>query len=177
MGGGDSISLNQFLHAVLYNKYKPLSLEELIDFMKSHDDMYVVTDKLFTDAKPEKIIQQIISFSESKDAVLDRFIIQVYDEKNFFLIDALHHFKNYIYTTYCENEERIYKTAVFCIKNNIPVITMWHERAQKADITLLTEKGLHIYTHTVNTQEEYEQDKDLGITGVYTDFLIPNNTR
>lgn len=169
-GGG---GLHAFLNARILGKYQPMSVENLVDFMKNHSDVFIVTDKLFDEYSAKIIIEQIVSFSKNDSSILDRFIIQVYSEENFLQIDRIYHFKNYIYTTYCESENRIYKTALFCIEHNIPVITMWHERAKRCDIALLLQKGLHVYTHTVNSLQEVEADKNLGVTSVYTDFLLP----
>ncbi len=46
-------------------------------------------------------------------------------------------------------------------------------RAQESDLSRQLEaKGIYVYTHTVNDLETFNEVKEKGVKGIYTDYLM-----
>ena len=81
-------------------------------------------------------------------------------------------FKNIIYTLYV-SEDTNNEIVDFCKNNYVFAITMPKSRALDSDLAKrLSELGIYVYTHTVNSEEEFESLKEKGVRGIYTDTLF-----
>ena len=96
-------TLEEFLETPVLGEYTPLSFQDLLLLMEEYPDVCIITDTKFTEA--EVVTAQFTAMlSDAKELGLtylfDRFVIQVYDELMFKVVDGLHHFPHYIYTLY-----------------------------------------------------------------------------
>ncbi len=175
-------TLEEFLSKPIQKKYTPLSFQDLLLMMEEYPDICIITDSKFTEAEIVTL-QFEAMLQDARDLGLsylfDRMAIQIYDPLMFRVVDAVHHFRYYIYTLYTDGfartEEDFQEKAAFCVENGILGITMWDYwwRAEYAPIA--GQLGLAVYTHTVNDAAEAARLLDEGVKAVYTDELTPGD--
>ena len=90
-----SVSYNEFMHGVINDKYTPMDLKMLFECMRKYDDLYVVIDtkeELYDNEKEifdvyEKIVNEAYLYDVS---LLDRFIVQLYNFKDYKLLNKIY---------------------------------------------------------------------------------------
>lgn len=170
----------EFMSTPLYGKYTPLSLADLFHLMKTHKDMYVITDTKKADY--DTIIKQfknLYKTAEEADALacLDRLIIQIYNDKMYDAVTSIYPFKNIIYTLYKRGTDNLDQLGQFCVEKNISIVTLNQKFYTDEIHDTLKKYGLKLYLHTVNDKEKALDFYKKGITGFYTDKLTPTDFR
>ncbi|MBR2894647.1 MAG: hypothetical protein IKC03_03180 [Oscillospiraceae bacterium] len=173
-------TLREFLSKPLLEDYTPLSFRDLLKLMEQYPDICIVTDTKFTDAEVVTL-QFEAMLRDARELGLtylfDRMVIQVYSPLMFKIVDHLHHFPNYIYTLYSigfgQTEAAFEEISVFCIENGIAGVTMWDSWWREAYAPIAQEYGISVYTHTVNNADAARTMLAQGVSGVYTDRLLP----
>ena len=173
-------TLEEFLETPVLGEYTPLSFQDLLLLMEEYPDVCIITDTKFTEA--EVVTAQFTAMlSDAKELGLtylfDRFVIQVYDELMFKVVDGLHHFPHYIYTLYATGfagtEDAFREAASFCADNGFLGLTLWDYWWREAYAPIARELGVSVYVHTVNDAQEARELLDQGVSGIYTDALTP----
>ena len=173
-------TLEEFLETPVLGEYTPLSFQDLLLLMEEYPDVCIITDTKFTEA--EVVTAQFTAMlSDAKELGLtylfDRFVIQVYDELMFKVVDGLHHFPHYIYTLYATGfagtEGAFREAASFCADNGFLGLTLWDYWWREAYAPIARELGVAVYVHTVNDAQEARELLDQGVSGIYTDTLTP----
>lgn len=173
-------TLEEFLETPVLGEYTPLSFQDLLLLMEEYPDVCIITDTKFTEA--EVVTAQFTAMlSDAKELGLtylfDRFVIQVYDELMFKVVDGLHHFPHYIYTLYATGfagtEGAFRAAASFCADNGFLGLTLWDYWWREAYAPIARELGVAVYVHTVNDAQEARELLDQGVSGIYTDTLTP----
>ena len=173
-------TLEEFLETPVLGEYTPLSFQDLLLLMEEYPDVCIITDTKFTEA--EVVTAQFTAMlSDAKELGLtylfDRFVIQVYDELMFKVVDGLHHFPHYIYTLYATGfagtEGAFREAASFCPDNGFLGLTLWDYWWREAYAPIARELGVAVYVHTVNDAQEARELLDQGVSGIYTDTLTP----
>lgn len=173
-------TLEEFLETPVLGEYTPLSFQDLLLLMEEYPDVCIITDTKFTEA--EVVTAQFTAMlSDAKELRLtylfDRFVIQVYDELMFKVVDGLHHFPHYIYTLYATGfagtEGAFREAASFCADNGFLSLTLWDYWWREAYAPIARELGVAVYVHTVNDAQEARELLDQGVSGIYTDTLTP----
>ena len=173
-------TLEEFLETPVLGEYTPLSFQDLLRLMEEYPDVCIITDTKFTEA--EVVTAQFTAMlSDAKELGLtylfDRFVIQVYDELMFKVVDGLHHFPHYIYTLYATGfagtEGAFREAASFCADNGFLGLTLWDYWWREAYAPIARELGVSVYVHTVNDAQEARELLDQGVSGIYTDTLTP----
>ena len=116
-----------------------------------------------------------ICVKTNNGAFLERIIPQFYSQQEYKKIKKIYNFKNWIFTLYKLapiTDGQYKKIAKFCKKNEIDVVTMPKSDVKVETVKILKDSKVLVYTHTVNTQSEFDKMKALGVYGIYTDFLI-----
>ena len=174
-------TLKEFLTRPLLKEYTPLSFKDLLLLMEQYPDVCIVTDTKFTEAEIVTIqFEAMLRDAEELGLsyLFDRMIIQVYDALTFKVVDNIHHFENYIYTLYNDgftttvNDFR--ERAAFCAENGIRGITMWDYWWRTGFTPIMAEYDIPVFIHTVNDPEEARTLLSSGVSGIYTDSLIPD---
>ncbi len=158
-------SFEEFSRAKMKNDYTQLSLESLAKLMENEfSDMFFVTDT------KENNIELLSIISSNYKAIKPHVIPQVYNQDEYFFAKELG-FENIIYTLYM-SEDTDDEVINFCKENDVFAITMPLKMAQESALASnLKEKGVFVYTHTVNNKAVFEELKSNGIQGIYTDYL------
>ena len=173
-------TLEEFLETPVLGEYTPLSFQDLLLLMEEYPDVCIITDTKFTEA--EVVTAQFTAMlSDAKELGLtylfDRFVIQVYDELMFKVVDGLHHFPHYIYTLYATGfagtEDAFREAASFCADNGFLGLTLWDYWWRETYAPIARELGVAVYVHTVNDAQEARELLDQGVSGIYTDTLTP----
>lgn len=173
-------TMKEFLSRPILKQYTPMSFRDLLLLMEEYPDICVITDSKFTDA--EIVTLQFEAMLRDAEELglsylFDRMIVQVYDPLMFRVVDGVHHFSGYIYTLYQESfsatEREFREKAAFCAENGIGGITMWDRWWREPFAAVAEEYGLSVYVHTVNDPEDALSLLDDGVSGIYTDSLVP----
>lgn len=175
-------TLAEFLSQPILDKYTPLSFTALLELMERYPDVCIITDTKFVE--PETVTAQFTEMLKEAEKLglsylFDRIYVQVYSMVHFQNVNGIYHFPHYIYTLYQDNfngtEESFRNKVSFCVRNGIEAITMndfqWNEEWRP----IAEEENIKIYVHTVN---DLEAAKDLllrGVSGIYTDTLLPGD--
>ena len=163
-------TLADFLNTRIKNNIlTPLSLENILKFIKEKEDIILITD-IKGDFK--KCIEIMIEKIKIYDyTILDRIVPQIYSEQNIITMNKYHNFKRGIYALYLSpkiNLENIYKiNSKYPFVNTVSIST---NRISNFLIKRIKENGIKIYLHTLNNYEKISQYYEKGISGIYTDF-------
>lgn len=183
---GDTIpSLKEVKDSLAKRNFSFMTFKDLLYFMetKKEKQIYIITDiKWETPQDFKATLQKLIETvketynKEQQEYFLQQFIIQVYNQETFDIMKQLYNFHNSLYTLYREKNKNPIKAAEFCLKNQIPVVTIHWKRIYQADtIAIFKEKNIKVYIHTINDKEKLKEFYKFGIHGYYTDFLMPND--
>lgn len=168
---------SEFLEKPIYGKYTPLSIENIIELMKTRDDVVIVTDSKDSDFDAVRDeITLLVDTAKAMEAeeVLQRFAIQIYTPEMYEAVSGVYDFKNIIFTLYQiwnGDEESFVEFCRFCKSKGIRTLTADATRVmQNPQLGIIVkEYELELYVHTVNEQEEAVRLSSLGVDGIYTD--------
>jgi len=166
-------TLEEFKNMPILDQYTPMTFVDLLNYMKIHKDFYVVTDTKYLTPEeylPEfKLIQQEINKVDPK--LLDRFIIQYFNQEMYYNLSQNFPFKEYVFTIYAvdiTNEEIIR----FMNENQLKYLTMYEGRITTEFINELTNNGIFTLTHTINDLTKVSEYLYIGLDGIYTDTVL-----
>lgn len=164
-------TLEQFKAALILKKYHPITVEDMINFMASHDDVYVAAD---SKVSPTKIYSVLVETAKRMNAeeVLSRIIVSLYSTKDIDRVKAVYPFKNFALRQYGW-QHNWYELAEFCVKNDIHAVNIFDFviDADPEGVKILTSKGIHIFAAIINSLRQLQGYKDLGVTGAVSDYL------
>ncbi len=159
-------TLEEFNNAGIYGELSTLTLTELAEFMREHDDFYVVTDCKDNNYEECKLIQK-----ECSD-ILDRFIVQIYSYNQYEKITSLG-FKNIIFTLYRIKDEDMDFGKLKQFTKEMDLVGYTFSTARADDSVFLEsikENNIPMFVHTVNDMDEMKKYLvDCGVDGIYTD--------
>ncbi len=172
-------SKKEFLATPIRGTYTPLSFEDMCALMEEYPDIWIITDSKYTDEdniRQEFEYMRMVLENYKNSTVADRFIIQIYNEDMYDIVESIYHFKSYIFTMYQRWEGGIStfdELCRWCRERNIGVITifayLYNEEVQK----LVDEYGIDLYLHTINDTAEAKAYLASGVRGIYTDDISP----
>lgn len=169
----------EFLAVPIYQTYTPLSFYDLCLIMQKYPDIWIVTDSKYTGEEDvKKQFNSIVSTAKECNAeeVLDRLIIQIYNESMYEVLKEVHPFKSYIFTLYKRwdgNQEEFAKICRWCVEHDVDVITMWDHLWNEEIRTIAERYKRDVYVHTVNDAPAAVEFLKSGVRGIYTDGIRP----
>lgn len=174
-GLGDAVNpptLEGFMSAKFEGTLTPMSLKDLAQFMNDHSDLYVVTDVKDNNERICRIIK------EEYPKLVNNFIIQIYHEDEYDKVKKLG-FNNIIYTLYRATDEELETDRLlgFVRDSNLTAVTFWEDYpTQYTDaFEELKTCGIPLCVHTVNDPDRMKSYIDMGIAGIYTDVVNPED--
>ncbi len=169
-------SYEEFMSNHIYYKYHPTSALELLEYMHQHGDMYLVSDIKYEDpATITSIMQDIVNLAIENDMeeVLDRFIVQFYFEQNYYDLQAIYPFKNYIYSLYAEKNKDFERAKDFCLQNNIPVVLMRSSWVKdETTLSVFNDNNIKVYVYTLNNLTTIYERLAQGVYGIVSDYTF-----
>lgn len=174
----------EFAGMKIYDKYTSVSYRDLLKLMQEYTDFYLITDTKYDDAATvKKQFQQMVSIAREMDCeyVLDRFIVQIYNQKMLSVVKQIYPFRNYIFTLYnlyskAPTTAQFKEAAAFCSKNGVDLITMPKNWWNTKYLNLMAQYNVDVAVHTVNSASEAKKFYNQGVTAIYTDFLSAKGT-
>lgn len=172
--GKESVPLTyqEFMSLYSFGKYEPMDIDALVSVLDKHKDIFVITDTKYTD--PETISKQfrilVDSVSKVDSSIIDRLVIQIYNQQMYDLVIDIYPFKNIIYAVYA-NLDSQNQIIEFCKEKGIEVVAIPIEKVNPQFIERLNENDIKVYVHTVNIEEEKDNYKNMGAWGIYSDYL------
>lgn len=177
-GEENPMSLEEFKQGTFLNGCATqLTGVDIIELLRDYPDIYIVTDSKFTDVNTAQLqFNQLVYLAQQKDVtqVLDRIIVQVYNQGMYDLIFDVYPWKSVIYTLY-QSPDTWEEVLEFCESRGIGVVTMNYASATEEKVSALREAGIQTYVHTVNDMDVVKQCQDLGVVGFYTDTVSPSD--
>ena len=173
-------TLDEFRAKPLLGKYTPLTFRDLLLLLEEYPDVCIITDTKFDDAEAVTV-QFEAMLADARELGLsylfDRIVVQVYSRLMFKVVDSIGQFPHYIYTLYTEGfnrtEEAFSEIAVFCAESGIMGVTMWDYWWRTEFEAIAREHGVSAYVHTVNDAQEAVRLLADGVSGIYTDSILP----
>jgi len=171
---GVSLTLRDFKGFPILDKYKALSFKDIVKLMQTYPDIYLITDTKETDTDlVREQFRLIMEGAETVDpAILNRIIPELYTEEMVETVKDIYPFPNKLYSLY-QSADSMEEIVSFVREQGIQTVAMPVERVQMMPDLMegLNSLGVKTYVHSVNSEEEIRAMTDLGVYGVYTDFL------
>ena len=155
-----AISLKEFKRLKLFEKYTPITLEQINNIFSENKKLILVTDK----SNNFKKIKEDFNFDDS------RIIVEAFGKKNYFKSIKLG-IKNPMYSANHTDYD-------FIIKNNIKLVAASAKNilANKDIYRNLTQRGVIIFAYSSNNKNFINENLNKLFSVVYTDFWdIKNN--
>lgn len=162
---------------ILY-KYTPLSLEDMVLLLKKYKDCYFVTDSKYIDKEHiEDEFSRLVEVAEDVGAMeeMQRIIVQIYNDDMYTYVKDIYPFEQWIYTLYALPSIDYDVICQFCVQNGIDVVATSEGWAKQVWSNKVHEYGLKYYIYTINSINDWKYVDSVGVDGIYSDFLIPND--
>lgn len=178
---GKGLTYDEYMKYRVEYRFSTVDINDLIEFMRENRDVYIVTDVKFDEENKEvllnKIYEEIYKATVGNQEILNRFIVQVYDEESCEIINRIYEFPEKIYTLYHYEQYNYEAMALLCLKYNIPVVTIQQSAPtpSMSEMEILHSRGIKVYVHTINSLIDVQNWFDKGGDGVYTDWILPED--
>ncbi len=163
---GVPLTLEDFLAARIFRNFTPAWIGDAADWLRANEGTYIVTD-----IKDDNIAG-CRAIAEACPDLLNRFVVQIYDESEYDEVRALG-FEYVVYTLYRLdwNAKTDWRAlGEFAAAHPLIGFTFSYELCPvEGFVEGMLRSGVPLYIHTVNEGEEAYFD--MGISGVYTDIV------
>lgn len=161
-------TLQEFSDYMIQDTYHTLTLEDISLLMDTYDDFKIVVDTKEEDYL--LVYDKIIAMLD--DNKLERVIPQLFYKSMYAELELKHTFSEYWFTLYL-TEDTLKNIIVFSEeKTKISSIVINQYKFIDFRIySMLEETNLNVYAHTVNKKTYCFFLNEVGVDGVYSDFL------
>lgn len=167
----------EFKEISIHGKYTPLTFIDLLKLMEEYPDIWIVTDsKAIEEVEVRAEFEEMVS--EAKESgmldVLDRFIVQIYNEMMYDTVKQVYPFSEYIFTLYMRwggQLDEFENICRWCTVHNVKNITMWNFFYNERIKAIASKYNIDIYVHTENNPLAGKNYLINGVRGLYTDDL------
>lgn len=163
---GTALSISEWLNARVKGSLTPLCAESLVEFMREHPDLYVVTDV------KDNNVAAVQKLAQTCPDLKDQFIIQIYKNSEYNRVKG-YGFNNIIYTLYdVDKADKMDFEHLTSFATSHPLVgyayhtTYFEMEGYNENMANI---GVPLFVHTVNGDEQREACYAAGITAVYTD--------
>lgn len=160
---------DEFSQNTVYAVFESLTLEDVADFMRKHEDLYIITDVKDLNIHFMGIIQR--EFPDLRK----RFIVQVYSELEYDFARRMR-FDKIIFSLYKLEWKKQYDTdyLVSFAKNHKLFGYTFNSSLcdREGYVENMLNCGIPLFVHTVNDKEAQQKYFDMGISGIYTDNTL-----
>ena len=162
-------TLEQFKNTLIFSKYRSLSFRDIVDWMKSHPDAYMVLD---TKEDPEETYTWIVgNFKEDKE-ILNHLVLSCYSSQDLKTVLIIYPFRNYMLRQYADNLDGFDEFTSDCNKYHVKAVSVNLRHESDERIQDIRNNGMKIYWAVENDLEEYKGEY-LG-DGVVSDWITEN---
>lgn len=164
--------LETFMNARIYDKYTPLSLQDMYRLMDEYEDVWLVLDPKDTEDRYEQFaLITATARNHGYEHVLDRVIVQLYSEDMLEAVRSVYPFKHYLFTMYYSGYYE--GVGAFCEENGIEVVAMPAGWITETVMKEQSKYPVEIWAYTVNDEETAKRLAAMGVKGLYSDILLP----
>ncbi|MEK3778280.1 MULTISPECIES: phosphatidylinositol-specific phospholipase C/glycerophosphodiester phosphodiesterase family protein [unclassified Paenibacillus] len=167
-----ALTHDEFMNTPILGMYQPMDADGIIDVLAQYPDMYIVTDtKEQKDEDIQQVLRSLVDAAKEHDpSVLDRVVVQIYNEPMLETVKEVYAFPSIIYTLYAtqDTEDQV---VDFVQKNDIDAVTMPEYKVNQNFVAKLNSAGSVTYVHTINDTEQVANYEKWGVYGVYSDVL------
>jgi len=158
-------SLEEFKNFEMVGGLTQMSFDDVAQWLRNHKDAYLVTD-----VKNDNILT-LDKIKEEYPDLQSRIIPQIYFFKEYSSVVDLGYNK-VIFTLYDANYHPALVAGFIDIKNIFALAMPTSQIALNKDlISKAKDLDIPIFTHTIDSKKELVELENLGIYGVYTNFL------
>ncbi len=164
-------TLDEFLSENIKDKYTTNSFSDLVEYMKEHDDVYVLIDIGDKDYDETLEIYKMIVKEVNSDDVLQHFIVGGQSKD---MIKAVKKAYDFMIVNASYSEEKfgnVDKFLKYCEKEDITSYGIATDSDRDDLDKLLDKSDLISYVFTENEEKEAKKLLDKGVSVVGTDFL------
>ena len=159
---------DSFMKGRIMGRYTPMDLQSMLDFMVSHEDVYVSCD---AKCDIEGIYEQMLNKIREMDAddIQERIIVSSYDYEDISVIKDKFSFSNFSIRQYPRHKHDYSELAGYCVENKIPVVMIWRDFLDDEGLDILTDNGLTVWVAVIDDVNDIEGSR--GISGVVSNSL------
>ena len=169
----------QFLATKVFGKYTPMDINMVVGLMRSHPDMYVITDTKFSDSAHVRLEMRLIvkAMGKYKNTLAPRFIIQIYHEDMYNMVRSAYPWPNMILTTYHlpTSYSRNLAAVTFAKRYGIHVVTMDTYHYSSKLESKAHDMGIALAVNTINSPSRAGSLNSAGVRYLYTDSLASHD--
>ena len=162
----EALSLDEFKERKMMGVFTPMTLDDLAALMEESPGMYIIADIR------GKLAPCLKSILAAYPGLRDRFIIQIYHEKQYETVYAMG-FHRIIYTLYrtSEEEHSLERLRRFSGRSILLGITMRTAIFYQDDLHAgLLGLNLPLFVHTIDNEDEKKQLQSDGAAAIYTNI-------
>lgn len=167
------MTYEEFINTKMYEKYTPMSFEDLLDFMISHKDVYIHLD---VKNRFEESYKQIVKLAEKKNCLncLDRMVVSFYNYEDYFLIKEIYDFKYYAIRKYPNFDLDINDILQFCIENQIQYLSIMEQYFTEDILNLFHNNKIKVNVAVIDGEKACKYAK-MGVDGIVSNFVTEND--
>lgn len=163
----DAPNLEKFNQLIMNYELTQLNLDQLLAWLHAHPDTTIITDI------KDRNLEGLAYIAERAGDVKKQFIPQIYGVNEYNPAVELG-FRNIIFTLYRTNISDS-EVLDFASKNSLVALTLPTTRAVKSTLAQkLKHSGVFVYAHTINKNEVFNFLQSKGVSGIYSDILLPD---
>ena len=165
------LSSLEFKERKIFGRYTPMILEDMLEFMINHNDIFVVAH-INSDCNISETYNSIIETCiQMKGAdLLDRIIMSVASEEEVFSIKRIRP-NTELALRFYSDQGNYTRALKICVDNDIHVIMMAQKFVEPDVVNLFKSHGVHIFVGTIEYDSEFDYYIDMGCSGCVSDFL------
>lgn len=172
-------TMKEFLEKNIYEKYTPISFEDLVLFMKENEDVYIYIDGKYTDEGSVLLeYQKIVEATDYDEEILGRLLICIYTKEMHDVIYKIYPFPNMIFASYMIWDGRadsLKPLCEWCKKANIGTIDMWDYFYNEEIVKILKRYGINAAVFTVDDITVAQDFFEKGVKLITTNTILPSD--
>ena len=153
-------------NGLIDGRFKALTIEKCFNLLKANNDLIVIFDCKFND------LTDFANYVKNNldETALDRVVIQVFSEENISQVRKAYDFKMLFV---CMMDTDYLKAVDTCIKHKIGAVSISDKAIkERSGYQVFEKNNICSFIYTVNTSNRFKEIKELGMTGVFSDFLL-----
>lgn len=164
------LNYKEFKSTKIYRKYSPMDCRDMLEFMNTHSDIYVMCD-MKEDISSAYL--QLISTAKEMglESVVDRIIVSIYRFDDVYTVRNIYPFEHVIIRQFTSHPHNYKELIDMCYKNDIHAVSISACYASDEGIKALAEHNIHTYVAVCDYISDMRDYKDIGIGGAVTNYL------
>lgn len=170
-------SYDEFMKFQIPGGFRPSSFMDLLDFMREHDDLFVMIDPAYRDYEETvKLYSEIVELADRDADLLSHMIVAGQSTAMMKAARSVYDFPicNLYFSPDSRREESIFSPKdfiQFCKDNEILSFSVSSSVYTEEYASQMKDSGLICYVFTINDEQEARRFFDMGADVVGTDFL------